>query len=166
MSSPSNVPLSQTSSKLKMSTSSMVNIVKDICRTLGWEVFGSHYTREGKEECGVVHFYKLKVKGGLTELMTGGVGVSMVEAVKRAFKTMQNRLIGEKWEKMDNVYFKKQDDICDNFVKFPDEESMNQRDDPFLTNVMTPSAKSARPTPTRRFKKTTNTPYTHVPMHK
>ena len=127
ISSPSNVSTGQTSSSMKMSTTCMVNRVKDICREHGWKVEGSYSTREGKEGCGVVHFYKLEVKGGVTELMTRGVGEFKVEAVRSAFKTMENKLIGvdsELWEKVDSVQLKKDDDVCDINVDFPDEEPL------------------------------------------
>ena len=127
MSTPSSVTSGNTSSSMKMSTSSMVDRVKEICGKKGWRLVGGYNTREGKEGCGVVHFYKLEVKGGMIDQMTRGVGGSKVEAVRRAFKTMENKLIEgdlELGEKVGNVQLKKQDGLCDNFVNFLNEEPM------------------------------------------
>ena len=63
----------------------------------------------------------------MIDLMTRGVGGSKVEAVRRAFKTMENRLIGVVMDLEENVeteQLKKQDDLCDSIVNFSDEESI------------------------------------------
>jgi hypothetical protein len=49
------------------SPESPVDRVKEICSKKGWRLVGGYNTIEGKEECGVVRFYKLKVKGGMID---------------------------------------------------------------------------------------------------
>jgi len=127
MSSSSNVNGDQSSSNMKMFTGCMVNMVKDICSKQGWELMGSYSTIEGKDGC-MAHFYQLKVKGGVNDLMTRGVGLSRTKAVRRAFKTMQNMLIGKEGER----------------VNFLDEESLLKVES-VITSDMPPSSLSLSP---------------------
>ena len=58
----------------------------------------------------------------MIDLITRGVAGSKVEAVRRAFKTMENRLIGEFMdleEKKETEQLKKKDDLCDFLMKNP-----------------------------------------------
>ena len=77
---------------LTSSTNSLVNRIKEICSNHNLTVEGSYSNREGREGCGLVHFYKLEVKGEVIDLMFRGLGQNKREAVRRAFKTMETKL--------------------------------------------------------------------------
>lgn len=78
-----------TNSSLKMS----VNKVKEICTYHGWKLEGSQSTRKGREGGCAVHFYKVCVHCSKEKAVVArGVGGEKVEAVKRAFKTIEHML--------------------------------------------------------------------------
>ena len=105
-----------------------MNRVKEVCTSQGWTVEGSSSWRERKKGCGVVHFYRLNMKGGVMDLMARGVGVSKREAVWTAFKVMEDRLkevLGPDCQIVETSEpdsLKKKDVFSDNIVNFHDEE--------------------------------------------
>jgi len=124
MSLPNSVTSCKTSSSMKIAMISTVNKVKEICKNLDWKLEGSYSSREGKEGCKAVHFYKLRVKGGVTtDILVRGVGGSKREAVRGAFKTMESRLVAVDLENQNTEEMLNKEDLCENNVNFLDPDS-------------------------------------------
>ena len=82
-------PSSLTSGQATTSVKMMVNKVKETCKNNGWMLEGCHSTRTNEQSGVIVHFYKVSVKMSKEVKVTRGVGGNKVEAIKRAFKSME-----------------------------------------------------------------------------
>ena len=106
-----------------------MNKVKEICSIHDWKLEGIYSSRGGKEGCSAVHFYKLSVIGGVSAIVVRGVGESKREAVRGAFKTMENRLEAVDIENLKKEETSKsmwnKEDLCEDLVNFADQEPLD-----------------------------------------
>jgi len=113
---PGSLASCQATTSVKMT----VNKVKEMCRNHDWKLEGCHSTRAGKEKSAAVHFYKVSVKMLDEYKVVRGVGSNKVEAVQRAFKSMELLLRDANNEDGTKVGFRKisHDGLSDNVVNF------------------------------------------------
>ena len=118
-------PSSLTSGQAATSVMITVKKVKEFCETHGWILEGCHSTRANKKSSAIVHFYKVSVKMSKEDKVARGVGGNKVEAVKRAFKSMELALSEAINEDRSKVGSKNvsSSGLDDNIVNF-DEDSL------------------------------------------
>ena len=117
---------SLTSGQATSSVMMTVKKVKEICKNHGWLLEGSHSTRANKTTGAVVYFYKVSVKMSKEDKVVRGMGGNKVEAVKRAFKSMELALseaINEDRSKVGSKNVSKCG-LDDNIVNFDEDSSL------------------------------------------